>query len=180
MRLHFHTIPLFESAPAEAELNRFLAAHRVLTVDRHLIADGPRSAWAVCVTYVDRPPPASDAQPSLAASGKPAPAREAVDYKSLLPPADFDLFARLRALRKRLAERDGVPPYAVFSNEQLAAIVRARPQSPAALARLPGIGKARLEKHGAAILAELAQAPAADLADLATLAAVPDPHADAP
>ena len=89
MRLHFHTIPLFESAPAEAELNRFLAAHRVLTVDRHLIADGPRSAWAVCVTYVDRPAPAATEAPSPAsAPPRPGQPREAVDYKALLAPAD--------------------------------------------------------------------------------------------
>jgi len=29
MRLHFVTIPVFESAPVEAELSRFLAGHRV-------------------------------------------------------------------------------------------------------------------------------------------------------
>jgi len=158
MRLHFATIPLHESALAEAELNRFLAGHRVLTVDRHLVADGARSSWAVCVTYVDRP--AADPALAPATSGKGPPTRDAVDYKTLLSPADFEVFARLRVLRKRLAERDGVPPYAVFSNEQLAAIVRARPQNAAALARLPGVGKARLEKHGTAVLAELAAIPA--------------------
>ena len=158
MRLHFATIPLHDSAPAEADLNRFLAAHRVLAVDRHLVADGARSAWAVCVTYVDRPSTAAaDPAPAAAtAPPKPGQPREAVDYKAVLAPAEFDLFARLRALRKRLAERDGVPPYAVFSNEQLAAIARARPQSAAALARFPGVGKARLEKYGPALLADLA------------------------
>ena len=174
MRLHFATIPLHESAPAEAELNRFLAAHRVLAVDRHLVADGARSAWAVCVTYVERPANEAAVAPALAASGKAAPSREAVDYKALLAPAEFEAFARLRALRKRLAERDGVPPYAVVSNEQLAAIVRTRPQSATALGNLPGIGKARLDKYGAALLTELAAALPPDAPATNT------PPADAP
>lgn len=63
VRLHFVTIPVFESDAAEAELNRFLAGHRVLAVDRQLVADGPRSAWTVCVSYVDRPVTASGAVP---------------------------------------------------------------------------------------------------------------------
>lgn len=54
MRLHFMTIPVYESAAAEAELNRFLASHRVLAVDRQLVVDGTRSAWAVCVSFVER------------------------------------------------------------------------------------------------------------------------------
>jgi len=53
--MHFVTIPVFDSGAAQAELNRFLAAHRVLAVERQLIADGAGSAWAVCVSYVDRP-----------------------------------------------------------------------------------------------------------------------------
>lgn len=112
MRLHFLTIPVFESAPAEAELNRFLAGHRVLAVDRQLVADGTRSAWVVCVSYVDRPEAAPSAGTSAAKPTVAKSIRDAVDYKAILAPADFELFARLRALRKRpcLAPRRAPPP----------------------------------------------------------------------
>lgn len=53
MRLHFATIPIHDAQGPAAELNRFLASHRVLSVDRQLVQDGPRSAWAVCVAFVD-------------------------------------------------------------------------------------------------------------------------------
>jgi superfamily II DNA helicase RecQ len=143
MRLHFVTVPIHGSSAAEQELNQFLATHRILSVDRQLVADGPRSAWAVCVTYVDAAAPA----PALDAQGK-----RRVDYRELLSDADFQVFARLRDLRKRLAERDGVPPYALFTNEQLAEMVRHRACSAADLQRIDGVGPARVEKYGAAFL----------------------------
>ena len=49
VRLRFFTIPVFDSDTAQAELDHFLTTHRMLAVDRELIADGMRSAWAVCV-----------------------------------------------------------------------------------------------------------------------------------
>ena len=155
MRLHFITIPVFESAAAEAELNRFLATHRVLGVERQLVVDGPRSAWAVCVSYADHAAAASPSVTPTPTANPSATARSLrrVDYRELLSPADFEVFARLRAIRKKIAERDGLPAYAIFTTEQLAAIARGRPGSAAELGRLPGVGKARLEKYGAAFLA---------------------------
>ncbi len=76
MRLHFVTVPIHGSEAAEQEINHFLATHRVLSVDRQLVADGPRSAWAICITYVDTPP-VPGATPGFEASGKKA----RVDYR---------------------------------------------------------------------------------------------------
>lgn len=56
MKLHFITVPIHGSDAAEEELNRFLASHRVLAVDRQLVTDGPRSAWAICVAYTETEP----------------------------------------------------------------------------------------------------------------------------
>jgi hypothetical protein len=46
-----------------------------------------------------------------------------VDYKEVLNEADFAVFSRLRDLRKVIAEKEAVPAYAIFTNEQLAAMV---------------------------------------------------------
>lgn len=152
MRLHFITVPIHGSTAAEDELNQFLSTHRVVAVDRHLVADGPRSVWAICVSYVDGVAPTT----MLAdANGKKA----RVDYREVLPDAEFQVFARLRNLRKELAERDGVPPYAVFTNEQLAEMVRSRSRSAAELGRIDGVGPARIEKYGRAVLELLSAAP---------------------
>jgi superfamily II DNA helicase RecQ len=65
----------------------------------------------------------------------------------------FKIFARLRDLRKKLAEEERLPAYAVFTNEQLAEIAKARCATPAELGKLEGIGPARVEKYGEAVIA---------------------------
>ena len=54
-----------------------------------------------------------------------------------------------------------MPVYAVFSNEQLADIARRRCASLAALGEVEGIGDARLQRYGAAVLQCVAAAAAA-------------------
>ena len=65
------------------------------------------------------------------------------------------MFSQLRQLRKELAEREGVPVYAVFTNEQMAAMVTGRVASVAGMKKIEGIGEGRIEKYGAAVLALL-------------------------
>jgi len=73
--------------------------------------------------------------------------RGAVDHGPVDP-----LFEALRAERRRLAGEAGVPPYVVFHDSTLREIVAARPASLAELGRVPGIGAAKLERYGAAML----------------------------
>jgi ATP-dependent DNA helicase RecQ len=68
------------------------------------------------------------------------------------------LFEALRAKRKELAQAQGVPPYVVFADKTLAAMVAERPQSLAEFARLSGVGEAKLERYGEAFLAVIRQA----------------------
>jgi superfamily II DNA helicase RecQ len=153
MRLHFVTVPLVDPAPAEAELNAFLAAHRVMAIDRQLVVDGSRSVWAVCVVWTPGATPAPADAPKKASAGT------RIDYREVLPEAQFAVFVRLRDLRKALSERDGVPPYAVFTNEQLADIVRKPVRTLADLGSLDGVGPSRVEQYGRAVLDLLAAAP---------------------
>jgi superfamily II DNA helicase RecQ len=149
MSLHFFFVPAARPGTAQDELNIFLAQERVLTLTREFVADGANSGWAVCVEV------------ALGAREMPAALRantgsrkgEAVDYKQVLPPADFDVYAALRERRKTLAQAEGVPVYAVFSNEQLAQIVLRRASTLADLAQIDGVGVARVDKYGAAVLA---------------------------
>lgn len=67
-------------------------------------------------------------------------------------PALAGLFEALRAERARLAREQGVPSYVVFHDATLRAMASAKPASRAELARLPGIGEAKLEKYGRAFL----------------------------
>jgi superfamily II DNA helicase RecQ len=68
---------------------------------------------------------------------------------------DVELFERLRAVRKRLADESGVPAYIVFNDATLKAIAELRPGSEAEMLDVPGVGPAKLERYGAAFLAAL-------------------------
>jgi ATP-dependent DNA helicase RecQ len=68
---------------------------------------------------------------------------------------DEALFERLRALRKRLADAQGVPAYVVFSDATLAAMAALRPKTREELRRVSGVGETKLTRYGAAFLAVL-------------------------
>jgi superfamily II DNA helicase RecQ len=78
----------------------------------------------------------------------------------VLKPEEFEVFSRLRDWRKAVAEKEGVPVYVVLTNEQLAQIVQKKTNTKAGLKEIEGVGDARVEKYGDAILKLLA-APAA-------------------
>jgi ATP-dependent DNA helicase RecQ len=69
---------------------------------------------------------------------------------------DMTLFDALRAWRREEASRQSVPPYVIFHDRTLAEIANARPASPGALASVGGVGQAKLDHYGAAVLAIVA------------------------
>lgn len=143
MQWAFFRIPVTGGEEGDS-LNRFLRSVRVLNLHREFVGQGDASYWAVAVEYL----------PGEAGSrsGRDAPSPARVDFKAILPPEDFALFARLREWRKQEGIQDGVPVYAIFTNEQLAEIARRRPSSRAMLADIDGVGKGRIDKYGAAAL----------------------------
>jgi DNA helicase-2/ATP-dependent DNA helicase PcrA len=62
---------------------------------------------------------------------------------------------RLRAWRLERARADGVPPYVVFHDTVLHAIADARPASLGELSQIAGVGPAKLDRYGDAVLALL-------------------------
>lgn len=62
----------------------------------------------------------------------------------------------LRALRKRLAEEHGVPPYVIFPDATLLEMLRSKPTTLAEMARVSGVGARKLERYGDAFLDVLA------------------------
>ena len=64
-------------------------------------------------------------------------------------------FEALRTWRLEMARRTQVPPYVVFHDRTLAEIAERRPASAGALASIPGVGPAKLERYGESVLAVL-------------------------
>ncbi|WP_034925193.1 HRDC domain-containing protein, partial [Candidatus Accumulibacter vicinus] len=156
MTMHFFTAPALNPQPAQDELNRFCASHRVVGIERRLVAAGANSYWVLCVTVsagAGVPPDAlKTPERKAGARAEAGTAAARVDYRQVLSEQDFAVYADLRVWRKAVAEQEGVPVYAVFTNEQLAEIVRRRVDHLAALGEIEGVGPARLERYGEAVL----------------------------
>ncbi len=84
----------------------------------------------------------------------PEPAPEAAQGDAL-PPADPELLRALRAWRDKVAVEASLPAYCVLSNATIDELARRRPASSERLLAVRGIGPAKLEKYGDALLAML-------------------------
>jgi ATP-dependent DNA helicase RecQ len=63
------------------------------------------------------------------------------------------LWDALRATRSQLAKQHGVPPYVVFHDATLLAMLRAMPSNEEELAAISGVGEAKLKRYGRDFLA---------------------------
>ena len=70
-------------------------------------------------------------------------------------PANPELFQRLRAVRKRLADLEGVPAYIVFSDAVLRQMAARLPRNRAEMLALSGVGPVKLDRYGDAFLEAL-------------------------
>lgn len=66
------------------------------------------------------------------------------------------LFEMLRALRKRIADEAGVPPFVVFSDATLVEMAQARPRDEGELLAITGVGQRKLARYGALFLDAIA------------------------
>ncbi|TKT78208.1 DNA helicase RecQ [Aquamicrobium sp. LC103] len=131
---------------------RQLIAQRLVDVDLAghgglAISEAGRSFLQKKPTLMLRVP-----RPARASRGKVA-RRQTV---AVLPDADRALFEALRAKRMDIARAQNVPPYVIFHDRTLIEIAAARPASRAEMARVPGVGEAKLERYGPAFLAVIA------------------------
>ncbi|MBI2353579.1 MAG: DNA helicase RecQ [Deltaproteobacteria bacterium] len=67
------------------------------------------------------------------------------------------LFEELRAVRKRIADEAGVPPFVVFSDATLVEMAQSKPCDERELLMVTGVGAHKLAKYGAQFLAAMAE-----------------------
>ncbi|MEQ3551465.1 ATP-dependent DNA helicase UvrD2 [Pseudonocardia nematodicida] len=70
---------------------------------------------------------------------------------------DLELLDRLKQWRAAEGKGQGVPAFVVLTDATLTAIAEQRPSDPSALVGIPGIGAAKLDRYGDAVLALLAE-----------------------
>ena len=141
MQIKIFRVSINDISRGEEETNRFLRGHRVLEAEKQFVQDGANSFWSFCISYLQ-------GGESEGSGHK----KKKVDYKSILDDKVFELFSRLRAARKQIAQEEGLPAFAVFTDEELAGIARLEIQDTGSLAKVKGIGKGKIERFGTKIL----------------------------
>ena len=61
---------------------------------------------------------------------------------------DDALFQALRALRKRLADEAGMPPYIIFNDASLRDMAQRQPTTLEEFSTIAGVGQAKLTRYG--------------------------------
>jgi hypothetical protein len=148
-------LPLWMDSPEQEALNRFIRGHKIIQSRKELVAVEDQHYWAIFLEYLD-----------VQDKGNSETLKNRVDYKELLSPEDFVLFSKLREVRKRLAEENGLPVYAVCTNEQLAEVARRKPSSAADCMKIEGIGQGKAEKYVPALIACVTGKPNENSPDL--------------
>ena len=146
LQYKFFMVPVKDIPEVETELNRFLRAVRAVNVQRDFVAHGENSFWGIAVEYL----PADGRIPACKNNERRS---TKVDYKEILTPQEFAVFAKLREWRKETAGQEAVPVYTIFTNDQLAQIAQRRITTKAGLNEIDGIGEARIKRYAEAVLA---------------------------
>ena len=97
MKYKVLSIPILGGEDQERELNAFFSSRKIITVRQQAVEQEGRWYWTFLVEYLESMKPESKKE------------REKIDYREILSDSDFQVFARLRELRKRLAEQQGIP-----------------------------------------------------------------------
>jgi ATP-dependent DNA helicase RecQ len=66
--------------------------------------------------------------------------------------ADDAIFRELRETRRAIADRDGVPPFVVFSDATLRDMAKKRPRNRVEMLAVSGVGQVKFERYGEAFL----------------------------
>jgi len=85
--------------------------------------------------------------------------RQSRRRKAATGPVTYDeaLFEALRAWRKQEASEQSVPAYVVFTDATLQTIAEVKPTAIAQLAQVRGVGEAKLDRYGEAVLGVVAE-----------------------
>lgn len=135
MQIRFFTIPVMGGEAITSEMNVFLRSKKILQSDTQLVANGQNSFWCVCIKYID----------DISIQDK---NHNKVDYKEVLDEESFKRFTLFRDVRKRVAQEDSVPAYAVFTDEELAGLAKITQLTLANMKSVKGIGEKKVEKYG--------------------------------
>jgi len=139
MQIKTFKLNVISNDKTEIELNLFLRSHKIYHLEKTFVESGNNSFWAILIQYEHYGDYSTDKTPKI---------KSKIDYKEKLEPAVFEIFAKLREIRKKIAIENGVAVYVVFTNEELANIALLEEINLQNIQDIKGIGKNRIDKYG--------------------------------
>jgi superfamily II DNA helicase RecQ len=128
----------------DSELRDFIKDKELISANDYLFVRNEVPYLTVVLRYL---PSRVETDARMAPQGK-----RQEDWREQLSEPDMGLFNLLRDWRSTRCKKEGLPPYILFTNKQLAQIVKTRPQSLAELSKIDGVGQSKAEKYGTEVL----------------------------
>ena len=137
MQLKSFVIPVLSPERSEGDVNAFLRGHRVLRLERQLVSDIAGAYWAVLIEY------AEDGQADAVRPAKRGESKE--DFN--LSVDEQERYERYRKIRNDISMHKGVPPYVIFTNQELAILARIPKLDEQEIKAVKGIAPSRLSAN---------------------------------
>lgn len=140
MQYKIFTLSQFNSNTSENELNTFLRTNKIISVEKSF-SNTPHPAWYFLVEYIEN----QNLQPltrSLTSR------KNKIDYMQILSAQEFAVFSKLRDFRKKQAKEEQIPPYVIFTDAELASLVKAKITEVEQLKEIKDVRIQKIEKYG--------------------------------
>ena len=130
----------------DIEIQEFISDKEVISVNEQFFNHENTPYWAVMPIY-------REAQNNYNSTGQSRYNKKLKrDPRKLLTDEEKTIFDALKKWRSLQAKQDGVPPYIICNNQQLADIAQNKPQMLSQLNNIDGIGEAKTKHYGNNIL----------------------------
>ncbi len=139
MQIKVISVPALDGEIWNDDLNKFLRGHKVLKVEQQLLSISNGAYWTFCIHYIDGQNSNNER-------------KERTDYKEILSAEAFGRFAKLRSIRKAIADEDQIPAFAVFTDAELADMAQLDEITENSMRQIKGIGDKKIEKYASRIL----------------------------
>lgn len=148
MKLKVFTLSFSDAARGfnDGAVEEFLAAREVIEVTDHFFVHERTPCLALVVCYRDVESDEKQGSAGTKKRGRRPDPREELDEN------EKAVYDALRTWRTARAGQDGVPPYVVANNRQLAGMVRLRAATRSALLKVQGFGEEKARHYGDEIL----------------------------
>jgi superfamily II DNA helicase RecQ len=115
MQVKIFNIPIPEGDSATEDMNVFLRSKKILSVQNEFVTTSSGLFCCFVVRYIDVYVGSLGTNPSE---------RVKIDYREVLDTDAFGRFSNLRETRKRIAQEEGIPAFAVLTDAELAELAK--------------------------------------------------------